>query len=73
MESINEIGRMIFNVLINLGYWVIAIITVKQILTNVTNHDFEGIIKTILGGALSYGSLFLIQKVLDMVKDVMTK
>jgi hypothetical protein len=73
MDSINQIGKMIFDVIIGAGYYIIAIIAIKQILTNATNHDFEGIVKTILGAALSYASLFMVTKVLDMVKDVMTK
>jgi hypothetical protein len=69
--NFDEIGKMVFNALINAGYWVIAIITLKEVLSCGSRRDIEGIIKSILGGVVSYAALYFITDMLDKVKDVM--
>jgi uncharacterized membrane protein len=71
MNSIPEIGRLIFQMIIDAGYFIIGISALRSILANASKHDVEGIIKTILSTVIEYGSLFLVSKVLDMVKEAM--
>jgi hypothetical protein len=69
----DEIGRLVINTLIKAGYFIIASIVIKDILSCVTKHDVEGIVKAILGGVVGYGSLFLVTEILDKVKEAMVK
>jgi hypothetical protein len=69
----DEIGKLVISTLIKAGYFIIAAIVIKDILSCVTKHDMEGIVKAILGGVVGYGSLFLVTDILDKVKAAMVK
>jgi hypothetical protein len=71
MQGLNDIGKMIFDIILGASYWIVAIIALKSLLSSIAKHDVEGIIKVLIQTAISYASLFLVTKVLDMVKGVM--
>jgi uncharacterized membrane-anchored protein len=69
--NFDSIGNLILNILIGAGYFVVAIVVIKDILACISKHDVEGIIRSILTGVVGYGSLFVVTKILDKVKDMM--
>lgn len=66
-----QIGRMILDMMIKAGYFVVAVTIIKDILSCISKHDTEGIIKAVLSGVLGFGAILMVEKILDRVKDVM--
>jgi hypothetical protein len=69
--NFDEIGNMVLDTLIGAGYFIVAVVVIKDILSCISKHDVEGIIKAILAGVIGYGSIFAVTKILDKVKEVM--
>jgi len=67
----NSIGNMIINILLGIGYFVTAIVIIRDILSCIAKKDTEGIIKAILSGVIGYAALFMVTRILDKVKDMM--
>lgn len=68
---LDEIGRMILDMMIKAGYFIIAVTIIKDILSCVSKRDTEGIIKAILSGVVGFGAILMVEKILDRVKDVL--
>jgi hypothetical protein len=68
MEQLNNVGSMIYNTCLGVGYWVFGVVTVVDILRHANDSDIEGCIRTLIKGVVGYGSLFLVKTGLDMVK-----
>ena len=73
MKEINEICIYIFNVLSNIAYWLIAFISLKEVLKSAAKHDTDGIIKALAATAISYIAIFSVVIILNMIKGVMGK
>ena len=73
MDKLNEIGKLVFNTFAGVAYWVIAAIALKEVLKCAAKHDIDGVIKALIGTAVSYGAIFAVTMILDMVKEVMGK
>lgn len=71
MEELNVLGRTIFNTFADISYWVIAAVTIKEIMKSIARHDTDAIIKALIGAAISYGGIFMVTRILDMIKGVM--
>lgn len=66
-----QIGRMILDMMIKAGYFVVAAVVIKDILSNISKHDTEGIVKSILSGVVGFAAILMVEKILDRVKDVL--
>ena len=66
-----QIGRMILDIMINTGYFVVAVVIIKDILSSISKHDTEGIIKAVLSGVVGFAAILMVEKILDRVKDVL--
>lgn len=66
-----EIGNMVIVTLKGIAYFVVAAVIIKDILSCISKKDVEGIIKAILSGLIGYGSILVVTKLLDKVKEVM--
>ena len=73
MEKFNEIGQLIFNTFASIAYWVIAAIAIREVLKAAVKHDTDGVVKALIATAVSYGGIFAVTMILDMVREVMTK
>lgn len=73
MAELNSIGKLVFDIILSASYWIVGAIALKSLLSNIAKQDIEGCVKVLISTAISYASLFLVTKILDMVKDVMLK
>lgn len=73
MEKLNEIGKLIFDTFAGISYWIIAAVAIKEVLKSASKHDIDGVIKALIATAVSYGGIFAVTLILDMVREVMGK
>jgi hypothetical protein len=70
MPQINAAGEKIFSIMISIGYWTVLIAGVGQIIASVTRRDAQGALRQALVYGTSFGSLFALRWILDLVKEI---
>lgn len=68
MDQLNIVGREMFFKLITAAYWFFAILIFFDIARNAARHNNEGVIKALINGCISFGAIYMITTLLDIIK-----
>ena len=68
MEQLNIVGREIFFKLVDASYWFFGFLILFDILKNVSRRNFEGVVKALINGAMSFAAIYFITTILDVIK-----
>jgi pyridoxal/pyridoxine/pyridoxamine kinase len=66
--GIEELGKLIIDILTKTGYFVCTAVVIKDILSSIAKHNKEGIVEAVLTGVIGYGSILLVDNILSLVK-----
>ena len=68
MDQINSVGKAIYYVVVNVGYWTALIAGAGQIINSLAKKDAQNALKQALTYGIGFGSLYAIKWLLDMIR-----
>ena len=67
--GIDEIGKLVVDMMIKAGYVFVTVIAIRDILTALAKHDKEGIWDAFIHAVAGYGAILIVPKALLFVKE----
>jgi len=68
MNQVNIVGERVFDVMMNVGYWVTLIAGAGQVINSIAKRDAQSALKQAFTYGIAFGSLYVIKWLLDMIK-----
>jgi hypothetical protein len=64
----DRMGRMIWKILLSIGYWAAAIYATKDMIADMSNNDVKEIVKTGVKYLVGYACIFFFVDFLDVIR-----
>lgn len=71
IQNLNTAGNKILGMARGIGYWIVATVMVFQLMKAMINNDRHKVGEIIISGAISFGSLYFVTFILDLIRDTM--
>lgn len=71
IANLDAAGNKILGMSRGVAYWVVAVVAVFEIIRAIVGHDKHKVMEILIGAAISYGSLFFVTFILDLIKETL--
>jgi hypothetical protein len=68
IEKADRLGRMVWKILLSIGYWAAAIYATKDMIADMSNSDVKEIVKTGVKYLVGYACIFFFVDFLDVIR-----
>lgn len=69
IEKADRLGRMVWKILLSIGYWAAAIYATKDMIADMSNSDVKEIVKTGVKYLVGYALIFFFVDFLDIIRS----
>lgn len=69
IEKADKLGRMVWKILLSIGYWAAAIYATKDMIADMSNNDVKEIVKTGVKYLVGYACIFFFVDFLDIIRS----